>query len=162
MTHPTSDSTDRQAGGYENDLREAENAMVAAGHPDIALGMRRHSEAQRNMMQGVLVPMFVEMVERTLGTRIDGLRTDVQAWAQESAARLGKLEDIVVALAERVTLGEVERADLRARVLLVEKGIAALSQIIADRPAQRQIEHQALIAAIRDVHHTHDDGHDGP
>lgn len=57
-------------GGYENDLRDAENAMAAAGHPDIALGMRRHSEAQRNMMQGVLVPMFVQFVEKSLGLMI--------------------------------------------------------------------------------------------
>ena len=152
MTHPTSDSTDRQAGGYEHDLREAENAMAAAGHPDIALGMRRHSEAQRNMMQGVMVPMFAELVERMLGPKIDGLRADVQAWALESAARLGKLED-------RMTASEHDRADLKKRVLLIE-------QILADRPVQRQQEHQAILQAIRSVgasvdqHNT--DGHDGP
>ena len=129
--------SDKQ-GGYENDLRDAENAMAAAGHPDIALGMRRHSEAQRNMMQGVLVPMFVEMVERTLGGKIDGLRGDVQRWALESAARLGKLET-------RMDASEDDRAQLNAR-------LARIESILSERPVQREAEHQALLKAIRDNH----------
>jgi hypothetical protein len=92
-------SDEKTTGGYENDLRDAENAMIAAGHPEIAQEMRRHSEAIRNYMQGAIVPMFVQMVERVLGQKIDpvaigvaGLRTDVQQLALESAARLGKIE----------------------------------------------------------------------
>ncbi len=134
-------------GGYESDLREAENAMIAAGHPDIALGMRRHSEAQRNMMQGVLVPMFANLVERILGPKIDGLRTDVQTWALESAARLGKLET-------RLDIADIERDALHKRVTLIE-------QILAERPGQRAAEHQALLRAINSVRDEHTTDHDG-
>lgn len=123
--------------GYERDLRDAENAMIAAGHPDVALQMRRHSEAIRNYMQGAIVPMFVEMVERSLGPKIDGLRTDVQQWAQESATRLGKLET-------RMDSSEADRVDLRMRLERIER-------IMAERPEQREAEHQALLTAIRQV-----------
>ena len=146
MTHPTSDSTDRQAGGYEHDLREAENAMAAAGHPDIALGMRRHSEAQRNMMQGVMVPMFAELVERMLGPKIDGLRADVQAWASESAARLGKNEADIDALRIRLDLFEAKVAqDIQAR-------LAHIEHVLSERPVARAREHQAILDAITQSH----------
>ena len=134
-------------GGYEHDLREAENAMAAAGHPDIALGMRRHSEAQRNMMQGVLVPMFVAMVEKTIGPKIDGLRTDVQAWAVESAARLQKIE-------HRLDESEADRADLRKRVAHMEQALVA-----------RTADYQSLLRAIKTVGvavDNHNADHDGP
>lgn len=111
--------------------------MIAAGHPDVALQMRRHSEAIRNYMQGAIVPMFVEMVERSLGPKIDGLRTDVQQWAQESATRLGKLET-------RMDSSEADRVDLRMRLERIER-------IMAERPEQREAEHQALLTAIRQV-----------
>jgi len=144
-------------GGYENDLRDAENAMAAAGHPDIALGMRRHSEAQRNMMQGVLVPMFAELVERMLGPKIDALRTDVQAWAAESAARLGKNEADIDALRTRLDLFEAKVAqDIQTRLDRIET-------VLAERPTARAREHQAILNAITQAHagpHT-DDGHDG-
>lgn len=127
------------ATGYERDLRDAEDAMIAAGHPEVALEMRRHSEAIRNYMQGAIVPMFVEMVNRTLGGKIDGLRTDVQQWAQESATRLGKLET-------RMDASEADRVDLRQRLERIER-------IMAERPEQREAEHQALLKAIRDGGH---------
>ena len=117
--------TKRTKGGYEQDLRDAENAMIAAGHPDVALQMRRHSEAIRNYMQGAIVPMFVEMVDRTLGGKIDGLRADVQGWASESAARLGKLES-------RMDDSETDRGDLRARLERIE-------QILSDWPDMRSM-----------------------
>lgn len=127
--------SDKPMSGYERDLRDAENAVIAAGHPDVALQMRRHSEAIRNYMQGAIVPMFVEMVERALGPKIDGLRTDVQGWASESAARLGKLET-------RMDASEDDRATLRQRLERIER-------ILAERPDQRKIEHQALLDAIK-------------
>jgi hypothetical protein len=102
--------------------------MAAAGHPDIALGMRRHSEAQRNMMQGVMVPMFADLVERMLGPKIDGLRNDVQAWASESAARLKKseqdieaLKDIIEKNTRRLDLLETKvAADIQRRLGALE------------------------------------------
>ena len=52
-----SDMPKRQLdGGTEQDLKDAENAMVAAGDPALALAMRRHTEAIRNYMQTTLVP----------------------------------------------------------------------------------------------------------
>jgi len=127
-------------------LREAENAMAAAGHPDIALGMRRHSEAQRNMMQGVMVPMFAELVERMLGPKIDGLRADVQAWASESAARLGKNEADIDALRIRLDLFEAKVAqDIQAR-------LAHIEHVLSERPVARAREHQAILDAITQSH----------
>lgn len=121
--------------GYERDLRDAENAMIAAGHPAVALEMRRHSEAIRNYMQGAIVPMFVEMVERTLGPKIDGLRTDVQHWAQESATRLGKLEQ---GYAEVVSRLEHKRAE-----------IDEIKRELAELKAWREAQEQSHAAAER-------------
>ena len=63
-----SDMPKRQLdGGTEQDLKDAENAMVAAGDPALALAMRRHTEAIRNYMQTTLVPSF----EKAIGTLLD-------------------------------------------------------------------------------------------
>lgn len=136
--------------------------MAAAGHPDIALGMRRHSEAQRNMMQGVLVPMFVAMVERVMGPKLDGLRTDVQAWAAESATRLGKNEADIEAL-QAIVANNTARLDLfEAKVAEdIQRRLTHIEQIIAERPSQRAAEHQALLSAIRGMRVVADNGHDG-
>ena len=125
--------TKKTRGGYEHDLREAENAIVAAG-PDLtalALAQRRHAEAIRNYMQGAIVPMFVEMTERSLkqliaplSAGIDGLRTDVQHSAAETAARLGKNETDIEALSLRVDTFEdirIWRAAVDARLSEIEQ-----------------------------------------
>ena len=121
--------TDKSAGGYENDLRDAENAMAAAGHPDIALGMRRHSEAQRNMMQGVLVPMFVQLVEKSLDTKLNPLFVlvrEVQDAQRQFHERLTALEANtladVITEEERAHLIDLARTipDLAARVAALE------------------------------------------
>lgn len=97
-------------GGVEWELTQAENAIIAAGADPVALAQaqRRHADAVRNMMQGVLVPSFVQLVERVLGEKIDpvgvkvdGLRADVQQLAVETATRLGKLEKGLQALNKR-------------------------------------------------------------
>jgi septal ring factor EnvC (AmiA/AmiB activator) len=102
-------------GGYEHDLREAENAMAAAGHPDIALGMRRHSEAQRNMMQGVLVPMFVQMVERALDTKLAPLVTS-QKETQDGVAALSGLFQSLAESVDGLQVGLRESQEDRAAI----------------------------------------------
>jgi hypothetical protein len=112
-------------GGTEWELTQAENAIVAAGNDPtaLALAQRRHADAIRNMMQGAIVPSFVALVERVLGEKIDpvagnidGLRTDVQQLALESAARLGKLE-------ARMNESEADRADRLCELNVIEQAI---------------------------------------
>jgi hypothetical protein len=130
-------------GGVEWELGRAEDAMIAAGDDPAALAkaMRRHTEGIRNMMQGAVVPSFVQLVERVLGEKIDlvagkidGLRMDVQHLASESATRLGKLE-------QRMDASEDDRADLRQRLERIEA-------ILAARPGQRIAERQSLLDAL--------------
>ncbi len=56
-------------GGTDWELKEAENALIAAGDDPQAraLAQRRHAEAIRNMMQSALVPSF----EKAVSTLID-------------------------------------------------------------------------------------------
>ncbi len=54
-------------GSTERDLKDAENAMVAAGDPALALAMHRHTEAIRNYMMITLVPSF----EKAIGSLLD-------------------------------------------------------------------------------------------
>jgi len=72
--------------GYERDLRLAEHGMIAKGRADVANEMHDHAAAIRNYMQGAIVPMFVEMVERVLDRKlqpvsdqIGGLESTLQA-----------------------------------------------------------------------------------
>ncbi|MEI6505821.1 MAG: hypothetical protein WCO90_08095, partial [Planctomycetota bacterium] len=69
------------AGGTEWELVQAEAGIVAAGTDMHALAeaQHRHAEAIRNMMQGVLVPSFLALVDRVLAERLAPLiaRIDV-------------------------------------------------------------------------------------
>jgi hypothetical protein len=112
-------------GGTEWELQQAENAMIAAGDDPAALAkaQRRHADAIRNMMQGAIVPSFVQLVERVLTEKIDpvsagisGLRTDVQQLAAETATRLGKLSTDVTALEQRLDNKRVRIEQLEAEV----------------------------------------------
>ncbi len=135
-------SDEHITGGYEHDLREAENAMAAAGHPDIALGMRRHSEAQRNMMQGVLVPMFVTMVERALDAKlapvsdqIGGLRGDTTALQAEFRDGLSGVQRTVSTLAETIDGISTRVGDVETRMDTIEAVQAAFRKEFADYAA---------------------------
>lgn len=134
-----SDDARANAGGYEQDLRDAENAMIAAGHPDVALQMRRHSEAIRNYMQGAIVPMFVAMVERALGPKIEAVGIGVEGLRTEVATRLGKIE------ADMRGLNKRHGAQIKALAL----DVAAIKDVLAARPAQRADEQ-----ALRERQHT--------
>ena len=131
---------------YSNlDLETAERMVIAAGKPELAPALRAHADGVRNLVQGEWGKSFVGSLENLLVKYIDplgkdmgGLRADVQHWAAESAARLGKLE-------ARMGASEADRAELRQRLERIER-------IMAERPSQREAEHQALLKAIRDNH----------
>ena len=90
---------------------------------------------------------------------LNGLRGDVKSSAVESAATLGKFATELEALrhgqeqsaalyrnlSQRMDDSEDDRAQLRQRLERIE-------QILAERPGQREAEHQALLAAIRGEH----------
>lgn len=133
--------TARPEGGVEWELAQAEHAIIAAGTDPVALAVafRRHAEAIRNMMQSAIVPAFVDLVDRAFGARldpwgekIDGLRTDVQASAQDVATRLGKHAEDIDDLALRVSALEANSARLEA----LEDAIASLRLAsVAERDA---------------------------
>ena len=72
---------------------------------------------------------------------------------KESAARLGKLERKVDALDKRDLTQHQESAADRAQM---NERIARIEQILAERPAQRRIEHEQLLEALQ---RNHGDGH---
>lgn len=111
-------------GGTEWELREAENAIVAAGSDPVALAtaQRRHAEAIRNMMQGAIVPMFVQMVERSLDARLSPIGAQLgglEAGQQRLQAGFHDLSGGVLALGESVD-------ELRARFTEVEATVDKL------------------------------------
>jgi hypothetical protein len=157
---------------YTNlDLDTAEELLIAAGKRELAVALRYQAQGVRNLVQGEWGRSFVGALENIMDTRVVNVLASVQqqldqqiALAQQilttakdaqktarqalsvskaGAARLGKLED-------RMDASESDRADLRARLERIER-------IMAERPEQREAEHQALLKAIRDGGHIHGD-----
>jgi hypothetical protein len=157
---------------YTNlDLDTAEELLIAAGKRELAVALRYQAQGVRNLVQGEWGRSFVGALENIMDTRVVNVLASVQqqldqqiALAQQilttakdaqktarqalsvskaGAARLGKLED-------RMDASEADRADLRARLERIER-------IMAERPEQREAEHQALLKAIRDGGHIHGD-----
>lgn len=86
-------------GGTDWELKEAENALIAAGD-DVqarALAQRRHAEAIRNMMQSALVPSF----EKAVSTLIDRSAASVIAEVHISIDSMtGMVQQILAATKE--------------------------------------------------------------
>lgn len=135
-------------GGYINDLKDAEDAMVAAGHPAVAVAQRRHAEAIRNMMQGAMVPMFVEMVERTMAAQLAPLisgQKETHSGIAALSAQFQVLTTAVHSLEHRMDASEADRAALWYE-------IQTIKQLLERRPIEREAEHQAILEAIRNGH----------
>jgi hypothetical protein len=151
-------------GGVEWELAQAEHAIIAAGSDQAALAVafRRHAEAIRNMMQSAIVPAFVDLVDRTLKQRLDpvadaitGLRTDVQASAQDVAARLGKHDDDIEKVMLRLdAIDNIEewRTGVDGRLSKIEQAdrddIRAEIKDIKIALAQYEEKHQELIERL--------------
>ncbi len=151
---------------YTNlDLDTAEELLIQAGKPELAVALRYQAQGVRNLVQGTWGQSFVNTLENVMDTRVVSVLASVQARLDEQiglveqliamardanatahealnvakggTARLGKLET-------RMDASEADRIELRERLERIEA-------IMAERPAQRQAEHQALLAAIREV-----------
>lgn len=126
---------DSSVGGTQWELREAENAMVAADDPVArATAMRRHAEAVRNMMVSELVPSFEKGVGDILERKfkqildaVEGLQGEVQKSAGEATLAWGRFTQELNTLAERTT--QIESA-------------------LAARPELRLAEHRAIVDEI--------------
>lgn len=85
-----------ETGGTEWDLREAENGIVAAeSRRALQLAMRRHTEAQRNMMQSIIVPSFVDAVGPVMDTKLAPVlagQRSLEASLDEARAQLAALQ----------------------------------------------------------------------
>lgn len=114
-------------GGTAWELREAENAMVAAVDDPAAraVAMRRHTEATRNMMQGELMPSFVEALGRVLDAKLEPLLTGQKETHGSIAALSGQFQS------------------LSETVDQLESDVAALKKVMAARPKQRVKERHA-------------------
>lgn len=117
-------------GGTEWELREAENAIIAAGDDPRAraLAQRRHAEAIRNMMQTALVPSF----ERAVGTLLDKSAASVIAEVHISIEQMTELVQQVLSTArEALSVSKENGRGLKkanARITKMEKRIGALEQ----------------------------------
>lgn len=147
-------------GGTEWELKEAENAIVAAnGDPRaLAMAMRRHTEAQRNMMQSVLVPSFQHAVEvlvdksavkviAEVHISIEQMMTAVQQVLtahQEDAARLKKHSDEIVAL-QSVAADHAARLD---QIDQIEEWRTGVDRRLAD---VEQADRDDIRAEIKDI-----------
>lgn len=80
-------------GGTDWELREAENAIIAAGDDPVAraVAFRRHAEAIRNMMQSALVPSFVQATSTLMESHTVRILTEV-------ALRLDQQQALVMQL----------------------------------------------------------------
>lgn len=137
-------------GGYENDLRSAENAIEAAGEDPVAraTAFRRHSEAQRNMMQAVIVPMFVQMVERSLQDELKPLIEGQKETHSGIAALSGQFHTLARTVARLETAMRAQDKRHKAQIQALVTDIAAIKAIIAARPAERIADNERLEARL--------------
>ena len=101
----------------------------------------------------LIIEDVTSVMSKNLVTLLDVMErqhVDIRTLMEENGARLKKLE-------ARMDAGEHERADLRLR-------LARIETVLAERPADREREHQAILDAITQAHAEplNDDGHDGP
>jgi hypothetical protein len=122
--------TDKQAGGVDWELSEAERLMLEAQTPeDRVLAMRRHTEAIRNMMQNSLVPSYIA----ALGGVLDKKLQPIAAWLERSdRARLDK------------DAGLQEQLD--ARLDAIGATVDRIENVVSARPAQRAAERAEIDA----------------
>jgi len=119
---------------YTNlDLETAENLLIAAGKPELAKALGYHKDGVRNMIQGEWGNSFINSLNTLLKTHIGPLAEDVAGLRTEVATRLGKIETDLRGLNKRHG----------AQIKALAKDIAAIKEVIAQRPAQRIVEHEA-------------------
>ena len=137
----------RQPGESGWDLDAAEQQMIDAGDdPEArALAMRRHQEAIRNMIIRELAPGFVHMFESVVTKKIDEIAAKMDSGFTEVRGLRG---DVTALQAEFHALNTRHGKQWRA----VSKRISAIERLMADRPRQRQAEHEEIIeAAVQEV-----------
>ena len=114
--------------GTEQDLKDAENAMVAAVDDPAAraLAMRRHVEATRNLMQTAIVPSF----ERAVGALLDKSAASVIAEVHISIEQMTALvQEVLVTAREALSVSKENGRGLKkatARIARVEKRVGIL------------------------------------
>jgi len=162
----TTDTEDTR-GGTQWELETAGKSMIAARHAgDIdgeVLALLRFSEGLRNSSLGVvgvvLQPISKEVHEQRVALdtlvntmqHISAVVMQISAAQKKSDARLKHLEAEVADIAGRTTASEHDRADMRDRLTRLEAvndRLAAMESVMAERPAEREKEHQAIIDAI--------------
>ena len=148
-------------GGTDWELKEAENALIAAGDDPQAraLAQRRHAEAIRNMMQSALVPSFEKAVSTLINKsaasviaevhisieQMTGLVQQVLVATKENARGLKKHAQEINALnvaqiehtARLDALEKADRDDIRAEIKDIKAALDAYEQ-----------KHQELIARL--------------
>jgi len=158
--------SDSDQGGYEADLRQSEGQIEAlADSPALATAFRRHAEAQRNMMQGALVPMFVEMVERSMGRMLAPLGDGLTALRSEVGATNRHFQHLSEALDQLSSVVETTQGDVgrlsdkiddiergaKARYDGVEAKVARLEQKIDDNDAAKAARLTQMQSEITDL-----------
>lgn len=109
----------------EWDLREAENGMVSAqDRQALMLAMRRHAEAQRNMMQKVLVPSFETAVGRLMDTKV----SQILAGQSEALKELREVHAAITANNQKVQRLSRRMSALERRVARLEERDRASSE----------------------------------
>jgi hypothetical protein len=89
----------------------------------------------------LIIEDVTSVMSKNLVTLLDVMERqhiDIRTLMEENGARLKKLE-------ARMDAGEHERADLRQR-------LARIETVLAERPAEREREHQAILDAITQAH----------
>lgn len=155
---------------YTNmDLATADELLVQAGYPAIAKALRFQTQGNRNLIQGEWGQKVVSAFENILQVHVVNALASVQrsldeqhdmverllamqkasdknakqalAVAKETGRGLKKLRDELMAQGQRLDASEADRRQLNQRISNIERLLEA-------RPAQREIEHQAILDAI--------------
>ena len=107
---------------YTNaDLDTAETLLIAAGQPAIAVALRRYTEGQRNMMQGVWGQSFIASLQGIIDKQTEAIAEAVTvAVRQEVAAQMSPFHDRLERAESAIT--DLYRETLQGRLTAARRG----------------------------------------
>lgn len=107
---------------YTNaDLDTAETLLIEAGQPAIAVALRRYTEGQRNMMQGVWGQSFIASLQSIIDKQTEAISQAVTvAVRQEVAAHLSPFHERLERAESAIT--DLYRETLQGRLTAARRG----------------------------------------
>lgn len=110
--------------GYRRDLREAEDMIIAANGDvnRMVIGLRRHTEAQRNMVMAEMIPSFRAALKPLLAESLEAVLTGIA----ELNTEFKRIGTIVNQLVVDMATSKEDRVLIHAELLALKDAFVKL------------------------------------